>query len=107
VELQWRSRFGWGRKWGGETGSRGEERSSGANSFCRGRGRGVARGRGAGGGAQSGFRRKKIAGLTDRVGPPISEGEATGRLGQKGREEKGRGWARKEGRRPGQNSCSG
>jgi hypothetical protein len=44
VELQWRSRFGWGRKWGGETGSWGEERSNGADSFCRGRGRGAARG---------------------------------------------------------------
>jgi hypothetical protein len=101
VELQWRSRFGWGRKWGGETGSRGEERSSGADSFCHGRGRGATRGRGAGGSARSGFRRKKTAGLTDRVGPPVSEGEAMGRLGQKGREEMGRGWARKEGRRPG------
>jgi hypothetical protein len=46
-------------------------------------------------------------GLTDGVGPPVSEGEATGRLGQKGREEAGRGWAGKEGRRPGQNHCSG
>jgi hypothetical protein len=40
-----------------------------------------------GGGARSGFRRKKTAGLTDRVGPPISEGEARA------------GWARKGGRR--------
>jgi hypothetical protein len=90
VELQWRSRFGWGRKWGGETGSQGEERSGGADLFCRGRGRGAARGRGAGGGAQSGFQRKKTARLTDRVGPPVNEGEATGRLGRKGREEMGR-----------------
>jgi hypothetical protein len=60
-----------------------------------------ARGGGGGGGARSGFRRKKTAGLTDRVGPPVSEGEATGRLGQKGRDELGRGWAGKEGRRPG------
>jgi hypothetical protein len=99
VELQWRSRFGWGRKWGGETGSRGEERSSDADLFCRRRGRGAARGRGAGGGARSGFWRKKTAGLTDMVGPPVSEGEAMGRLGRKGREEMGRDWARKEGRR--------
>jgi hypothetical protein len=62
--------------------------------------------------------------LTDRVGPPISEREttaeldkqreggdgrirqaeqATGRLGQTGREEMGRGWAGKEERRPGRN----
>jgi hypothetical protein len=60
-----------------------------------------ARGGGGGGGARSGFRRKKTAGLTDRVGPLVSEGEATGRLGQKGRDELGRGWAGKEGRRPG------
>jgi hypothetical protein len=66
-----------------------------------------ARGGGGGSGARSGFRRKKMAGLTDRVGPPISEGEATGRLGQKGREEVGRGWAGKEGRRLGRNHCSG
>jgi hypothetical protein len=96
-----------GRKWGGETRSRGEERSSGADSFCHGRGRGAAQGRGASGGARSGFRRKKTAGLTDRVGPPVSEGEATGRLGRKGREEVGHGWAGKEGRRLGRNHCSG
>jgi hypothetical protein len=87
--------------------SRGEEQSSGTDSFCRGRGRGAARGRGAEGGARSGFRRKKTAGLTDRVGSPVSEGEVTGRLGQKGREEMGRSWAGKEGRRPGRNHCSG
>jgi hypothetical protein len=66
-----------------------------------------ARGGGGGGGARSGFRRKKTVGLTDRVGPPVSEGEAMGRLGWKGREEVGRGWAGKEGRRPGRNHCSG
>jgi hypothetical protein len=65
-----------------------------------------ARGGGGGGGARSGFRRKKTAGLTDRVGPLVSEGEATGRLGRKGREEVGHGWAGKEGRRPGRNHCS-
>jgi hypothetical protein len=75
-------------------------------------GRGVieavgARGGGGGDGARSDFRRKKTAGLTDRVGPPVSEGEAMGRLGRKGWEEVGRGWAGKEGRRPGQNHCSG
>jgi hypothetical protein len=43
------------------------------------------------------------AGLTDGVGPLVSEGEATGRLGQTGREEMGRGWAGKEERRPGRN----
>jgi hypothetical protein len=60
-----------------------------------------ARGGGGNGGARSGFRTKKTVGLTDKVGPPVSEGEATGRLGRKGREEVGRGWAGKEGRRPG------
>jgi hypothetical protein len=45
VELQWRSRFGWGRIWGGETESQGDERGSGADSFCHGRGRGAAQGR--------------------------------------------------------------
>jgi hypothetical protein len=62
---------------------------------------------GGGGGARSGFQREKMAGLTDRVGPPVSEGEAMGRLGRKGREEVGHGWAGKEGRRPGRNHCSG
>jgi hypothetical protein len=52
------------------------------------------------GGGGSG-ERWKMAGLTDRVGPPISEGEATDRLGRKGREEVGCGWAEKGGRRPG------
>ncbi len=36
-----------------------------------------AHGGGGGGGARSGFQRKKTAGLTDRVGPPVSEREAT------------------------------
>jgi hypothetical protein len=54
-----------------------------------------------GGGGSGG--RWKTVGLTDRVGPPVSEGEATGRLGQEGREEMGRGWAGKEGTRPGRN----
>jgi hypothetical protein len=54
-----------------------------------------------GGGSSGG--RWKTAGLTDRVGPPVSEGEAPGRLVQKGREEVGRGWAGKGGRRPGRN----
>jgi hypothetical protein len=57
--------------------------------------------RGGGGGARSGFRRKKTAGLADRVGSPVSEREVMGRLRQKGREEVGHGWAGKEGRRPG------
>jgi hypothetical protein len=46
-----------------------------------------------GGGGSGG--RWKTTGLTDRVGPHVSEGEATGRLGRKGREEVGRGWAGK------------
>jgi hypothetical protein len=57
-------------------------------------------------------------GLTDRVGPPISEREATAEsdkwsrqradwTGQGGREEMGRGWAGKEERRPGRNYFSG
>jgi hypothetical protein len=58
-----------------------------------------------GGGGSGG--RWKTAGLTDRVGPPVSVGEATGRLGRKGREEVGHGWAGEEGRRPGRNCCSG
>jgi hypothetical protein len=64
-------------------------------------------GGGGSGGARSDFRSKKTAGITDRVGPPVSEGEATGRLGRKGREEVGRGWAGTEGRRPGRNHGSG
>jgi hypothetical protein len=60
-----------------------------------------ARGGGGGGGARSGFQRKKTAGLTDRVGSLVSEGEATGQagperkggggpqLGWKGKEEAG------------------
>jgi hypothetical protein len=44
VELQWRSHFGWGRKWGGETWSRGDERGSDADSFCHGRGKGCCTG---------------------------------------------------------------
>jgi hypothetical protein len=61
--------------------------------------RGVAATDQTGGGSSGG--RWKTAGLTDRVGPPVSEGEATGRLGRKGREEVGHGWAGKGGRRPG------
>jgi hypothetical protein len=60
---------------------------------------GGAHGGGGSGGARSDFRRKKTAGLTDRVGPTVSEGKASGRLGRKGREEVGRGWAGKGGRR--------
>jgi hypothetical protein len=74
---------------------------------------------GGGGGARSDFRRKKTAELTDRVGPPICEGKASGRLGREGREEVGHGWAgkggrrwataglEKGGRRPGRIHCSG
>jgi hypothetical protein len=95
------------------------KRNNSTNSFCRGRGGVVgaagARGGGGGGGARSGFWRKKTAGLTDRVGPPVSErwpnrttsvvektdllrkwtSVAMGRLGWTGREEVGRGWAGK------------
>jgi hypothetical protein len=46
-----------------------------------------ARREGGGGDARSGFRRKKTTGLTYRVGPPVSEGEAMGRRGRKTREE--------------------
>jgi hypothetical protein len=35
--------------------------------------------------------KQETARLTDRVGSPVSEREVTGRLGQKGREEVGRG----------------
>jgi hypothetical protein len=53
------------------------KRNNGANLFCRGRGGVVgaagARRGGGGGGAWSGFEGKKTAGLTDRVGPPVSE----------------------------------
>jgi hypothetical protein len=53
------------------------KRNSGADSFCRGRGGVIgaagACGGGGGGGARSSFWRKKTAGLTDRVGPPVSE----------------------------------
>jgi hypothetical protein len=58
-----------------------------------------------GGGGSGG--RWKTARLSDTVGPPVSEGEATGRLGQKGREKVGHDWAGKGGRRPGENCCSG
>jgi hypothetical protein len=92
------------------------KRNSGANSFCRGRGGVVgvagARGGGGGGGTLSGFRRKRTVGLTDRVGPPVSERrpnrtssivEKTDQLrkwtsvamGRTGREEVGCGWAGK------------
>jgi hypothetical protein len=47
-----------------------------------------AREGGGGGGARSGFQRKKTAGLTDRVGPPVSEGRRRAGLAGKG----GRRW---------------
>jgi hypothetical protein len=40
VELQWQRCFGWGRKWGGETGSRGDERAVAPIHFAT-RGEGV------------------------------------------------------------------
>jgi hypothetical protein len=93
----------------GRRASVGEGRRQGGGSIqlhpSAGEGRTVVRGAVAtdrtGGGGSGG--RWKTAGLTDRVGPPISEGEAMGRLGREGREEMGRGWARKEERRPGRN----
>jgi hypothetical protein len=45
VELQWRRRFRWGRKWGGETGSRGDERAAAPIHFATG-GEGVLPGEG-------------------------------------------------------------
>jgi hypothetical protein len=45
VEHQWCSYFGWGRKWGGVTGSRGDERGSGADSFLSWEGRGCCAGK--------------------------------------------------------------
>jgi hypothetical protein len=87
---------------GGERrGEWGVKRGQNATSFPGEEGSSGARGGDGGGGARSGFRRKKTAGLTDRVGPRVSEGEATGqagperkggggpRLGWKGREEAG------------------
>jgi hypothetical protein len=55
-------------------------------------------GGGGGGGARSGFRRKKTTGLTDRVGSPVSEGEATGQAGpeRKGGGGPWLGWKGKE-----------
>jgi hypothetical protein len=76
VELQWRGRFGLGRKWEGVTWSRGDERGSGTDSFfCHGRGGGVVQGRRAGGGgARSGggglaFGRRKEKGSLASAGP--------------------------------------
>jgi hypothetical protein len=87
------------------------ERNSSADSFCHRRGGVIGaagvRGGGGGGGARSDLRRKKTAGLSDRLGPPVSEGKASGRLGRKGREEVGRSWAGKGERRPGQIHCLG
>jgi hypothetical protein len=97
----------------GRRASAGEGRRSGGGSIqlhpSAGGGWTAARGAAATdrtGGDGSG-RRWKTAGLMDRVGPPISEGEETGQRGQKGREEVGYGWAGKGGRRLGRNCCSG
>jgi hypothetical protein len=50
-----------------------------------------------------GLLRKKTAGPTDRAGPPVSEGEATGQAGPKGRRERGgHGWAERGRERGGQ-----
>jgi hypothetical protein len=69
VELQWRSHFGCGRKWGGVTGCRGDERGSDADSFLPREGRGAARGRR----------------VDDRGARPGGSGLAFGRRKQKGR----------------------
>jgi hypothetical protein len=45
VELQWRRHFRWGRKWGGETGSQGDERAAAPIHFATG-GEGVLLGEG-------------------------------------------------------------
>jgi hypothetical protein len=60
VELQWRKRFRWGRKWGGETGSRGDEQGAVLIHFAMG-GEGVQHGGGepsAAPGRASGGRRR-------------------------------------------------
>jgi hypothetical protein len=82
------------------------ERNNGTDSFCRRRGGVIkavgARGGGGGGGARSGLRRKKMVGLTDRVGPPVSEGGGDGPTGPE-REGGGGprlGWKRREDARP-------
>jgi hypothetical protein len=71
VELQWRSRFRWGRKWGGVTGSRGDERGISTDSFFAMGGEGVLHGEGeqvevvlgreAAGWPSAGGRRKVVA----------------------------------------------
>jgi hypothetical protein len=96
VRLQGLQSVDYGRGKEGEWGVKGEGKCGAVSGRGGVVGVAGARGGGGGGGAQSGFQRKKTAGLTDRVGPPISEGEATGRLGQKGWEEVGRGWVEKK-----------
>jgi hypothetical protein len=81
--------LGWERR--GEWGVKGEGKCGAVSGRGGVIGAVGARGGGGGGGARSGFRRKKTVGLTDWVGPRVSEGEATGRLGLKGREEVGHG----------------
>jgi hypothetical protein len=102
--------FRMGRKWGGETGSRGrgtaapirfatgEEGSSGQKERA-GEVAAAAPGRASGGRRWSG----SLTGLAHLS----VRGEAMGRLGQKGREEVGRGWAGKGGRTPGRIPYSG
>jgi hypothetical protein len=91
------------RKWGGETGSRGrgtaapihfaagEEGSSGRRERA-GEVVAAAPGRTSGG-------RRRSGSLTGWAHLSVSEGKASGRLGRKGREEVGHGWAGKGGRR--------
>jgi hypothetical protein len=91
-----RARAGEGRRRGGGSIQLHPSAGEGRTAACRAVATDQTGGDGSGG-------RWKTVGLTDRVGPPISEGEATGRLGWERREEMGRGWAGKEGRRPGRN----
>jgi hypothetical protein len=67
VELQWHSRFGWGRKWGGVIGSRGDERGSGTDSFLPREGRGCCAGKVS--------RRRRCSAERRRVGLQPGEGE--------------------------------
>jgi hypothetical protein len=67
VELQWRSRFKWGRKLGGVTESQGDERGSGADSFLPWEGRGCCAGKAS--------RRRRYSTGRRRVGIRPEEGE--------------------------------
>jgi hypothetical protein len=87
VRLQGLQSVDYGRGKEGEWGVKGEGKCGAVSGRGGVIGVAGARGGGGGGGAQSGFRRKKTAGLTDRVGP----------LSVRGRRRAD--WARKGGRR--------